>query len=422
MSKLLERIIRDVLNEGRINISLKVLESKDNQFVSEVKNMLQPDTTKLSPDTFGGVRLEVQRIGGRQDIEGKKEYDMPNDKLQSQAVVYLNTLSSGIYSKKTTGDYIWILSKDRNLKTQKTTPDVNAKQSGVKDKSEQILAKYVIIATYVHRSLLYKTITTKSPLGYLDTLRNGALIFDYDAFSSSWKAAKVSDVNIDQPLEQAPSTLVSFNDDSMGVRMLYTFFNLKSEFEFNPTSKYGCELKAAVTQFQQENRLPVTGNYDEKTRDFAISLKKPNYIFNNKQAVIELAKTCNAEQASNDQIKVPPGGFQYAGVTANQPGKTFNDPEFYKVQLLLIAAFEKLANTSLGTKEKEGFLARAKRKGQYKMYLAVKNGIKDKDKQGDFGPATLELVKLFKKGWQMPNPEVVDSLLVNELVKLLETP
>jgi hypothetical protein len=125
---------------------------------------------------------------------------------------------------------------------------------------------------------------------------------------------------------------------------------------------------------------------------------------------------------ANDQIEIPPQGFQYAGTAANNTGKTFNDPEFYKVQLLLIAAFEKLAKTSLGTKEKEGFLARAKRTGQYKMYLAVKNGIKDKDKQGDFGPATLELVKLFKKGYKMPNPEVVDSLLVTELVKLLETP
>lgn len=411
--KLLERIIKSVLAEGRITVSIKPLQSNDNQTVNNLQQRLNVPQEKRTPDNFDGFRIELQRIGGRlaNADSDKKEYEITADELISQAISYLNSMSQGIYSKKTTADYVWVLTGDVNLKQKNKT------------KAQQIFAKYVVVATYIHKDLLSKTITATT-LGKIDQLRKGALVFNADSINiKQWtRQGKFTSTEIE--LVNAPDFLVSFRQQDNTVEDLYKYFNLTQVFGFKSTFKYGCEVKAAVQEFQRENKLPESGNYDQKTRDYARSLKKASYEFSNTQAVIELAKACNVEQGANanDQIEIPSQGFQYAGAAANETGKTFNDPEFYKVQLLLIAAFEKLAKTSLGTKEKEGFLARAKRTGQYKMYLAVKNGIKDKDKQGDFGPATLELVKLFKKGYKMPNPEVVDSLLVNELVKLLETP
>jgi hypothetical protein len=321
--KLLERIIRSVLAEGRITVSIKPLQAADNQTVNNLQQRLNVPQQKRTPDNFDGFRIELQRIGGRlTNIDSdKKEYEITPDELISQAILYLNSMSKGIYSKKTTADYVWVLTGDVNLKQQNKT------------KAQQIFAKYVVVATYIHKDLLSKTITAATK-GNLDQLRNGALVFNADSINiAQWtKQGKLTSTEAE--LINAPDFPVSFGQQDNTVEDLYKYFNLTQVFGFKPTFKYGCELKAAVQEFQRENKLPETGDYDQKTRDYARSLKKPSYEFSNTQAVIELAKTCNAEQASKtdtaekqDDFKVPATGFQF--------NITKKDPEFFKVQKLM---------------------------------------------------------------------------------------
>jgi hypothetical protein len=108
----------------------------------------------------------------------------------------------------------------------------------------------------------------------------------------------------------------------------------------NSTSNnFGCDLKGAIQQFQTENGLTVTGDYDIATMEFATSLKQQEYIFNHPEEIKAFAKACSRENLDivddTAPIVVPAGGFKYIPLLANVEIK--GDVQFRKVQDAMIA-------------------------------------------------------------------------------------
>jgi len=326
MSKLLERIIRDVLKEGRINISIETVKPEDLQIIKDVQNRLKIDSTKRKFETLDGLRVVLQRIGGRvEQPYGDKTYAIDPLELQSQVLMKLNSLT-GMYKPMTGADYVWLITTDLRL---------NDKRDERKPKEERVFAKYSVTAIYIQKSLIAKQVGPGKTNGYIDTLRNGAHVFSLDALTASqWINRGNDDIKKGEAeLVNAPFGTVSFGDHDPLVKSLNVYFNLVSEFDFELTNDYNCEIKAAVEQFQLENRLESTGNYDAKTSTRARALQSPTYVFKDKEAVKRLAAQCVADQSKTKQadvsvntvtdIKVPTTGFAY-GIK--------KDPEFYKVQ------------------------------------------------------------------------------------------
>jgi hypothetical protein len=328
MSKLLERIIRNVLTEGSIKISVETITPEDNQIITSVQNRLKINPNKRKFETFDGLRIVLQRVGGRiEDKDGNKTYGIDQSELQSQVLMKLNSLI-GLYKPMKGSDYVWLITTDLRL---------NDKRDERKPKEERIFARYSVTAIYIQKSLIVKQIKADQSAGYLDTLQGGAMVFDLDKAVPKWTSRSTVDVNQNVNQVNAPYGTVSFGEYDPIVRSLYVYFNL-DKLGYQITDTYNCELRGAVQQFQVENSLDSTGNYDKKTSDRARSLKRPSYEFEDIAAVKRFVAACEVDQSKSTDINnivVPQGGFKYSGPYADPSMGTANDTEFEKVQILM---------------------------------------------------------------------------------------
>lgn len=396
MSKLLERIIRNILAEGNITLAQETLQPEDFTFInSNIRTPLGISSKDMNFNTLGGLRVTLQRVGHRDtnDETGERSREITPIEFQSNVVLKLNGLR-GLYKPMTGPDYVWLITSD--LKT-------DAKRDAHKPKSERLFAKYYSIATYIKTSLIPKTLT-ESMAGCIDTLSGGALVFNLEQVKgfTEWTRG----VNIaSEVLVNAPYSTAAFGDVSRVVRDLYAYFNLElSPFNYTVQNKFGCELKGAIQQFQTENGLPVTGDYDDATMKFAFSLKKKEYIFKEQFGVKQFVGQC---QIANRQvidvvnnIVVPEGGFIY-GIKGNV--------EFYRVQQLMLEYFENLLKIPKAEKA-------LKSSPHYKTYTTLKKALATQAYRGDYGDGTQKMVKFLKDGFKMTTSDkVVESEFVNKL-------
>lgn len=399
MSKLLEQIIRQVLAEGRIKISIETVKSEDLQIIKDVQTRLKIDPNKRKFETFDGLRVVLQRTGGRiENPDGSKTSPLDGKLIQTEVISKLNSLV-GLYKPMVGSDYIWLITTDLRL---------NDKRDERRPKEERIFAKYSVTAIYVQKSLITKQIdSTKT--GYLDTLMDGALVFSLDKINASqWIRRGNDEVDINNiELVNAPFGQVTFGKHDPLVKSLYTYFDLVNKFGYALTSDFNCELKGAIQQFQIENGLTATGDYDEATSTRARSLKLPMYVFKDIEAAKRLAATCKTEQSTVERPKdiiVPEGGFKQ-GEKQNL--------EFYKVQKLMLIYFENLLSDPVKAEK-------LKQLDVYKSYTALKTALETTTNQGNYGEATLKVVTFLKNGWKLSlNDGVVDNEFIDKLKNAL---
>ena len=395
MSKLLEQIIRNILTEDSMVLGIEPLQAEDLTFInSQIRTPLGIASKDMNFYNLGGTRITLKRVGLRDkdDVTGKRSREITPIEFQTNVVLKLNGLRGG-YLPMTGPDYVWIITGD--LKT-------DAKRDARNPKSDRIIAKYYSVATYVKTSLIPKTLTNTME-GYINKLSGGALVFNLeDVNFNEW----TREINIEPvTLANAPYVTVSYGDESRVVRELYAYFNLESSlFNYTVQNKFGCELKGAIQQFQTENGLPVTGDYDNATMKFATSLKKNKYVFKDQFGVKQFVGQC---QIANRQvidvvtnIKVPEGGFTY-GIKG--------DVEFYRVQQLMLEYYENLLKNPK-------FEKALKASPHYKTYTTLKKALATQANHGNYGPGTAKLVKFLKDGFKMTTSDkVVDAEFVNKL-------
>lgn len=330
MSKLLEQIIRNILTEDSIVLGLEALQAEDVTFInSQIRTPLGIASKDMNFYNLDGLRVTLKRVGlrDRDEKTGKRSREITPIQFQTNVVLKLNTLRLG-YEKMTGPDYVWIITGD--LKTDK-------KRDARNPKSDRIIAKYYSVATYIKTSLIPKTLTNTMK-GYIDNLSKGALIFNLaDVNFNEWTRG----INIEPvTLANAPYGTCKFGDESRVVLELYSYFNLEAKGFAPPSSnKFGCDLKGAIQQFQTENGLETTGNYDSVTMEFATSLKQKEYVFNHPEEITAFAKACSRENLDivddTAPIVVPAGGFKYIPILAGHEIK--GDKQFRKVQDAMIA-------------------------------------------------------------------------------------
>ena len=395
MSKLLEQIIRNILTEDSMVLGIEPLQAEDLTFInSQIRTPLGIASKDMNFYNLGGTRITLKRVGlrDRDDVTGKRSREITPIEFQSDVVLKLNGLR-GAYLPMTRPDYVWIITGD--LKT-------NAKRDARNPKSDRIIAKYYSVATYVKTSLIPKTLTNTMK-GYINKLSGCALVFNLeDVNFNEW----TREINIEPvTLANAPYVTVSYGDESRVVRELYAYFNLESSlFNYTVQNNFGCELKGAIQQFQTENGLPVTGDYDTATMKFATSLKKNKYVFKDQFGVKQFVGQC---QIANRQvidvvtnIKVPEGGFTY-GIKG--------DVEFYRVQQLMLEYYENLLKNPKNEKA-------LKENDSYKNYTSLKKALATQANHGNYGPGTQKIVKFLKDGFKMTTSDkVVETEFVNKL-------
>lgn len=395
MSKLLEHIIRNILTEDSMVLGIEPLQAEDLIFInSQIRTPLGIASKDMNFYNLGGTRITLKRVGLRDkdDVTGKRSREITPIEFQTNVVLKLNGLRGG-YLPMTGPDYVWIITGD--LKT-------DAKRDARNPKSDRIIAKYYSVATYVKTSLIPKTLINTME-GYINKLSGGALVFNLeDVNFNEW----TREINIEPvTLANAPYVTVSYGDESRVVRELYAYFNLESSlFNYTVQNNFGCELKGAIQQFQTENGLPVTGDYDTATMKFATSLKKNIYVFKDQFGVKQFVGQC---QIANRQvidvvtnIKVPEGGFTY-GIKG--------DVEFYRVQQLMIEYFENLLKNPK-------FEKALKASPHYKTYTTLKKALATQANHGNYGDGTQKMVKFLKDGFKMTTSDkVVDAEFVNKL-------
>lgn len=395
MSKLLEQIIRNILTEDSMVLGIEPLQAEDLTFIdSQIRTPLGIASKDMNFYNLGGTRITLKRVGLRDkdDVTGKRSREITPIEFQTNVVLKLNGLRGG-YLPMTGPDYVWIITGD--LKT-------DAKRDARNPKSDRIIANYYSVATYVKTSLIPKTLINTME-GYINKLSGGALVFNLeDVNFNEW----TREINIEPvTLANAPYVTVSYGDESRVVRELYAYFNLESSlFNYTVQNKFGCELKGAIQQFQTENGLTVTGDYDNATMKFATSLKKNIYVFKDQFGVKQFVGQC---QIANRQvidvvtnIKVPEGGFTY-GIKG--------DVEFYRVQQLMIEYFENLLKNPK-------FEKALKASPHYKTYTTLKKALATQANHGNYGDGTQKMVKFLKDGFKMTTSDkVVDAEFVNKL-------
>jgi hypothetical protein len=289
---------------------------------------------------YGGLVLTATRKFGReQSADGNKSFEYTPAQIKNNIRSMLNTLTS-IWNPMKSAGYVWLV-----------TTDIKPVEPDAREKSEKIIAKYEFLCMYVSRDSLTTNIDPKTK-GYLYSLDDGALVFDWDSIDAKqWKRAAV--VAVDDPLTRikAPYNLISYGDKSDVVNQLYIYFDLvdldgttsATSIGFTaPTDmRFNCDLKSVIQWFQQTNNIPVTGNWDVATRNKALSIDEAPYTVPTSafDSIRSAAASCriNSGETAKDinTITVPEGGFKYSGPYADPSKGTANDPEFEKVQILM---------------------------------------------------------------------------------------
>ena len=410
MSKLLEQIIRNILTEDSMVLGLETLQAEDVAFInSQIRTPLGIASKDMNFYNLDGLRVTLKRVGlrDRDDVTGKRSREITPIEFQTNVVLKLNGLR-GAYLPMTRPDYVWIITGD--LKT-------DAKRDARNPKSDRIIAKYYSVATYVKTSLIPKTLTNTMK-GYINKLSGGALVFNLeDVNFNEW----TREINIEPvTLANAPYVTVSYGDESRVVRELYAYFNLESSlFNYTVQNNFGCELKGAIQQFQTENGLTVTGDYDTATMKFATSLKKKEYTLKYPAEVKQFANICQRENRSVvdyiSDIVVPKDGFKFK--------ETANNNEFYKVQAAMIK-FLNDAYAALPAIINDKKIKLQKKKMKDALSL-LETALTKQDNRGDYGEATQTVVGICKNiliiGLKISltntTNKFVDQQFVDELTK-----
>jgi peptidoglycan hydrolase-like protein with peptidoglycan-binding domain len=349
---LLEQIIRKVLTEANITVSVEPMAASDIQSMKKlhdtlgITSKLQKETDKFS--AADGINIKIRRSGGRlEDPTTKnKSYAISDADLLDYVKTKLDSLA-GTYSKMKTAEYVWLVSRDVNVNSaiDKATKSVDLPK---KLKDEKIIATYIIRAFYVKTSILGRSVTNTTT-GYITTLRGGALVFDSQKINETQWIPKRGVATVDKPTPTQelgyPEREITFGDDKpTSVRSLFSYFqnNLNkiytpAEYEiimstYKTQSVFGEIHKAMVESFQAENNIAVTGAWDAATLNKARELNAETYDFKNTAVLKSKIDSVLAKDrviTNKNEIIVPAGGFKY--------GITKGDPEFYKVQELMIA-------------------------------------------------------------------------------------
>jgi len=322
MNRILEQIIKNVLTEENITLGQEVLQPGDDQMISaNIRTPLNISPDKANFNTFDGFRVTLSRFGLRDEdpTTGEKSRVITPNEFQTDVILKLNGLR-GTYLPMTSPDYVWVITTD--LKTDDRR----------KPKAQRLFAKYYSIAVYIQTKLLPKTITNKMS-GYVDTLRGGAMVFDIEKVNFvEWTKNKSIDT---EPitLTAAPLTQVTFGQTNSVVRNLYAYFGLKElGYDVPGDNVFGCDLKGAIQQFQRENNIEVTGNYDELTARTAFRLRNSKYEFKHPDEIKQFANICTRELIANKPvitqntrtINTPATGFTY-GMRNNAELKKLQD-------------------------------------------------------------------------------------------------
>jgi len=391
MNRILEQIIKNVLTEENITLGQEVLQPGDDQMISDnIRTPLNISRDKANFNTFDGFRVTLSRFGLRDEdpTTGEKSRVITPNEFQTDVILKLNGLR-GTYLPMTSPDYVWVITTD--LKTDDRR----------KPKQQRLFAKYYSIAVYIQTKLLPKTITNKMS-GYVDTLRGGAMVFDIEKVNFvEWTKNKSIDT---EPitLTAAPLTQVTFGQTNSVVRNLYAYFGLKElGYDVPGDNVFGCDLKGAIQQFQRENNIEVTGNYDELTARTAFRLRNSKYEFKHSDEIKQFANICTRELIANKPvitqntrtINTPATGFTYG---------MRNNAELKKLQDIL--------------KKNLAITPNVKDQAVVKAFTKVSN------MTGLYGPATRNLIKYLKKGlsYSNPNGNVIEPEFVDVLFKNLE--
>lgn len=393
MSRILEQIIKNVLTEENITLGQEVLQPSDDQMISNnIRTPLNISPEKANFNTFDGFRVTLSRFGLRDEnpTTGEKSRVITPNEFQTDVILKLNGLR-GTYLPMTSADYVWVITTDLKIDDRR------------KPKERRLFAKYYSIAVYINTSLLPKTITNKMS-GYIDTLRGGAMVFDINKVNfDEWTKNKSIDT---EPitLTSAPLTQVTFGQTNPTVQNLYAYFGLQGlGYDVPSNNVFGCDLKGAIQQFQTENNIDVTGNYDELTAQTAYRLRNAKYEFKYPNEIKQFANTCTRELEANKPVVTqnttpiitPTDGFVYG---------MRNNEELKKLQVLLKKNLERTPTI--------------------KDQPIVKAFTKVSNMTGLYGPATSNLIKYLKKGWNYSNldgkkiePDFVDLLFKNLQLK-----
>lgn len=274
---LLEQLIRKALHEqgATIVVETAVLNTEEDKLMKDLHKEILGSTqlSKVTYSTADGTAILISRRGGRGD---DKKFEMNDAELKKQAIFKLNTLQAGLLAK-TSSDYVWILDmQDTKLGKRK------------KPKEERLFATYRFCAFYISRSLLTKFITA-SAAGYIESIGKGALLFDRAKIKTSeWKSTKGT-VSIDEPdkiggVLTVPRSELKFGDSESSVLSLFRYFysdttassQLTNLVSVKNSRKFGCELRAACEQFQKEQGLTITGEWDSDSISKAEALYQAN--------------------------------------------------------------------------------------------------------------------------------------------------
>lgn len=397
---LLEQIIRQVLNEGQIRVSLETLRPEDEARMKKVHDLigisskLNKETDKFS--TADGVIIKVQRIGGR--LEDTKSFEITDKELMDHVMYKLNTLA-GTYSKMNGPEYVWLVSRDVNLGTR----DLK------KPKEKRVITSYMMNAFYVKRSLFNKTIST-STTGYFGTTSKGALVFDLQKINETqWKKITTAGLDISTNLPQIldygyPVTELTYKSKSMQVPVLFSYLaqNLykvltpddadKITSKYKSDQTYGDYHKALVEAFQREQNLTVTGNWDEATLKRAQQLEETIYTFTDttdlKTRIDAIFKEETKQEVQLANIIVPAAGFKY--------GETTGNAEFYKVQIAMIDFCKKIGVPSWPTDIKDNPSRNENNKLAIKTLAELEIALQDTKQHGTYGNKTQAVVKTCK--------------------------
>lgn len=434
---ILEQIIRQVLNEASITIDIETLRPEDEQKMTTVHSLLKiKSKLDATPDRFSaadGFLIKIKRMGGRatDDTTGEKSFEISDSDIMQNAMLKLNTLS-GQYSKMNSSEYVWLISHDVNLR----------KKDIEKAKASRIIATYIVQAFYIKRSLISKPLST-STTGYIDTLSKGALVFDLQKIDENqWiRTSKIEPGDVTQTSEYGiPMKELQYKQKSASqVPVLFSYFAQNLYKILSPTetenlinslkseSIYGDYHQAFVESFQQEQKLPVTGNWDADTLQRALQLEKPKYTFENtadlKSRLMVIIDAKKEQEQRISSIKVPTENFKFEVTTKNA--------EFYKVQLAMIEFCKNVGDVPNWPTDTPNKNVRNENFKKAKQDLsAIETALQDTAQQGTYGKKTQAVVQLCKMIIMQMLPDekkvnllnstadVVDQQFVNAIITI----
>ena len=400
---ILEQIIRKSLTEGAIITDYQAitLDSTNNEVVDSIRNDVIPTQRKseINFNSADGIAIDIKRRGGRTDDtsteNNDKQYELTEGQLRDNVISSLNKLR-GAYLPMTKTDYVWIVDMTDRIKPKEK-----------KKKEEQIVAKYQFVAVYIKRSLLNKTIDESSK-GFQRKLDGGALVFLRNLIDiKQWKAT--GRIETDVPTQSVgiakiPGTSAKYGDSNPFIKQLYSYFyepmsNEDRQKTIAPESTYyttldkkyfGCELRSACMQFQEETNIEKTGEWDAITIQKATDLynlkseANPEYKFKNLDALKQKIQDCRKTNKLSDPFITPiSADLQYTNdeIIKATSTSTYSDITKY-FQNYLVNVIKNKTNSAIQTK--------LNGTGQY--YTKVAN-----DVDGKWGPNSKALTTNYKK-------------------------